>query len=57
MPTLSAPSRVTFIVSLALAVIAVLGTLVVIPVVTNYAFWLAILGYIVLALGSLMKGV
>ncbi len=57
MPTLSAPSQVIFLVSLALAVIAVLGALVIIPVVTKYAFWIAILAYIVLALGNLMKGV
>ncbi len=56
MPTLSAPSQVVFLVSLALAIIAVLGALVVIPVVTKYAFWIAILAYIVLALGNLMKG-
>jgi hypothetical protein len=56
MPTLSAPSQVVFLISLALAIIAVLGTLVVIPVATQYAFWIAILGYIVLALGNLMKG-
>ena len=57
MPTLSAPSQVTFLISLALAIIAVLGTLVVIPVATQYAFWIAVLAYIVLALGALMKGV
>jgi hypothetical protein len=57
MPTLSAPSRVIFLISLALAIIAILGALVIIPVVTKYAFWIAILGYIVLALGTLMKGV
>jgi hypothetical protein len=56
MPTLSAPSRVIFLISLALAVIAVLGALVIIPVVTKYAFWIAVLAYIVLALGNLMKG-
>jgi hypothetical protein len=56
MPTLSAPSRVFFLISLALAVIAILGALVIIPVVTKYAFGIAILGYIVLALGCLMKG-
>jgi hypothetical protein len=56
MPTLSAPSQVIFLISLALAIIAILGALVIIPVVTKYAFWIAILGYIVLALGTLMKG-
>lgn len=56
MPTLSAPSQVYFLISLALVIIAILGALVIIPVVTKYAFWIAILGYIVIALGCLMKG-
>ncbi len=56
MSTLSAPSQVVFLISLALAVIAVLGALVIIPVVTKYAFWIAILAYVVLALGNLLKG-
>ena len=56
MPTLSAPSQVYFLISLAFVIIAILGALVIIPVVTKYAFWIAILGYIVLALGCLMKG-
>jgi hypothetical protein len=57
MPNLSAPSRPIFLISLALAIIALLGALVIIPVITQYAFWIAILAYVVLALGVLMKGV
>lgn len=56
MPNLSAPSQVIFLISLALAIIAILGALVIIPVITKYAFWLAILAYAVLALGVLTKG-
>ena len=56
MPILSAPSQVVFLISLALAIIAILGALVIIPVVTKYAFWIAILAYVVLALGNIMKG-
>lgn len=56
MPTLNAPARTTFLISLALVVIAILGTLVVIPAVTPYAFWIAMLGYLVLALGCLLRG-
>jgi hypothetical protein len=56
MPTLSAPSQVVFLVSLVLAIIAILGALVIIPVVTKYAFWIAVLAYVVLALGNIMKG-
>ena len=56
MPNLSAPSQAVFLVSLALAIIAVLGALVIIPVITQYAFWIAILAYVVLTLGVIMKG-
>jgi hypothetical protein len=56
MPILNAPSRITFLVSLAIAIIALLGALVISPVVTQYAFWLAILAYVVLALGVILKG-
>jgi hypothetical protein len=52
MPNLSAPSQPIFLVSLALAVIAVLGALV----ITQYAFWIAVLAYLVLALGVIMRG-
>jgi hypothetical protein len=57
MPILNAPSRITFLISLALAILALLGALVIIPVITKYAFWIAILAYVVLALGVIMKGI
>lgn len=56
MPNLNAPSRVVFLISLALAIVALLGALVVIPVITQYAFWLAIFAYVVLTLGVIMRG-
>ncbi len=56
MPNLNAPSRMTFLISLAIAVVSLLGALVTVPVVTQYAFWLAILAYVVLALGVIMRG-
>lgn len=55
MPTLSAPSQVFFLISLALVIIAILGALAIIPI-AKYAFWLAVIGYVVLALGCVMKG-
>jgi hypothetical protein len=53
---LSAPTTVVFVISLILAVLAVLGTLVVIPVITPYAVWVAILAWLVLAIGNVMTG-
>jgi hypothetical protein len=56
MPRLSAPTQIVFLISLALAVLAVLGLFINIPVISIYAFWIAIIAYVVLALGCLLKG-
>lgn len=53
---LSAPTVPVFVISLILAVLAVLGVFANIPFVTAYAFWIAIAAYVVLAIGTLMKG-
>jgi len=53
---LSAPTQPVFIVSLVIAVLAVIGVFTAIPIVTPYAFWVAIIAYIVLAVGCLAKG-
>lgn len=50
---LHAPSRGWFVASLIIAVVAVIGALSPIPYVTTYGVWLAVLAYIVLALGNL----
>jgi len=57
MPRLSAPTKIVFLISLILAIIAVLGAIVLIPVISVYAFWIAIIAYIVLAAGCVLKGV
>lgn len=53
---LSAPTQAVFIISVILAVLAVIGVFTFIPVITPYAFWVAIIAYIVLAVGCLAKG-
>ncbi len=50
---LHAPSRGWFVASLIIAVVAVIGALSPVPYVTAYGVWLAILAYIVLAIGNL----
>jgi hypothetical protein len=52
---LHAPSMPIFMVSLVLAVLALLGYFVSIPYVTLYGFLLAIIAYVVLALGNVVK--
>jgi hypothetical protein len=57
MPRLNAPTQMIFLISLGLAILAVLGLFVTIPFVSFYAFWVAIIAYIVLAAGCVMKNV
>jgi hypothetical protein len=56
MPKLNAPTQIVFLISLALAILAVVGLFVAIPFVSLYAFWFAIAGYVVLAAGCVLKG-
>jgi hypothetical protein len=53
---LSAPTLVTFLVSLALAIIALIGHFAKIDFITLYHFWIAIVAYVLLAIGCLVKG-
>lgn len=53
---LSAPTLPIFVVSLVLAILALIGHFVVIPFVTIYQFWIAIVAYAVLCVGCLLKG-
>ena len=54
MKTLHAPAMWVFILSLVLAVLAVVGIFVEIPYLSMYAFWVAVLAYVVLALGNFL---
>ena len=54
--TLNAPKQIVFIIAVVLAVLALLGALVSLPVISAYAFWILLIGFIVLAGGVLMKG-
>ena len=52
---LHAPSMWIFILSLAIAVLAIVSTFTTIEYVSKYAFWVAIIAYVVLAIGNLVK--
>ena len=56
MPRLNAPTQLVFLISLVLAVLGVLAIFISIPIVSAYAFWFVVAGYVVLALGCIMKG-
>jgi hypothetical protein len=57
MPKLNAPTQVMFLVSLVIVLLAVIGLFINIPVISVYAFWIAVIGYGVLVAGCTMKGI
>lgn len=54
---LSAPRQVTFWIAVVLAVLGILAQLITIPVLSGFAFWLVVIGFVVLAIGNLAEGV
>ena len=52
---LHTPSQAIFVVSLVFAVLAVIGHVVLLPFITLYGFWVAIIAYVILAMGIVMK--
>jgi len=54
---LSAPRQITFWIAVALAVLCLLGVIVPsLPLIGGFAFWLVLVGFVVLALGNLLEG-
>jgi len=53
---LSPPTTVVFVVSVILAALAIVGHFVAIPFFTDNGFWVAVIAYIVLAVGNVAKG-
>jgi hypothetical protein len=54
---LSPPTTAVFIISLILAALAVIGKFVAIPFITEHGFWVAVVAYVVLAVGNLFRGI
>ena len=53
---LNAPTKNFWWISVILAALGVLGTIITIPVLTVYAFWFVTVGFILLALSTVLKG-
>ena len=49
------PSAWTFWLSVILVVLAIVSAFVSIPFVSLYAFWVAVVGYVILVIGCLFK--
>jgi hypothetical protein len=54
---LSPPTTAVFIISLILAVLAIIGQFAHIPVISDHGFWVAVIAYFVLAIGNVFRGV
>jgi len=48
------PADVLFLIAVALAVLALIGFFLTVPILTQYQFWFAIAGFLLLALGCIV---
>jgi hypothetical protein len=53
---LNRPSNAVFLISIVLALLALIGVLANVPVLSNNAFLLLAIAYVVLVIGNLVKG-
>lgn len=53
---MNAPRKVTFLLSLILGGLGIVGKFVAIPYVSAYAFYLLAVGFVILLLGCMFKG-
>ena len=53
---LNAPKTITWIIAVVLGLLGLVGHLELIAALTPYAFWLAFIGFALLALGSYFSG-
>jgi hypothetical protein len=53
---LSAPKQVTFWVAVVIGLVGLVAGLVPIPVVSPFAFWVVVVGFVILALANLLEG-
>lgn len=52
---LNEPKDITFIIAAVIVFLGLIGFLATIPVITDFAFWLVLLGYLLLAAGNMVK--
>ena len=54
---LSPPTTAVFIISVILAVLAIISAFVPNPLIIAHAVWVAIIAYIILAVGNVFRGI
>ena len=53
---LSAPKQITWWIAVVIGVLGILATLVTIPVLSGFAFWLVVIGFLLLAVATAIEG-
>ncbi len=53
---LTPPKKIVFIISLILVIISLVSKFITIPFVTEYQYWIMLVGYVLLGLGVAIKG-
>jgi uncharacterized membrane protein len=53
---LTPPKKIVFIISLILVIISLVSKFITIPFVTDYQYWVMLVGYVLLGLGVALKG-
>lgn len=53
---LTPPTKIVFWISVLLAVLGLVGRYMSVPFLSDYYFYFVLVGYIVLALGNILKG-
>lgn len=54
--SLSPPTTIVFVVSIVLAVLAIIGAFAPLPFFTEHGFWVAVAAYVILAVGNIFRG-
>ena len=52
----SAPKQITWWIAVVIGVLGILASLVAIPVLSGFAFWLVVIGFALLAVATVMEG-
>jgi len=53
---LNAPTKIVWVIALILGILGILGKLVEIPIATEYSFWLLAIGWVLLIIATIAKG-
>jgi threonine/homoserine/homoserine lactone efflux protein len=53
---LTPPKHITFWIAVVVAVVGVLASIITIPVLSGFAFWLVVVAFVILAAGNVAEG-